>query len=80
MIRAREKWLRVEKHAIHGMASERPPIGLADLQQVLEEPDSDDEHQALTWIATRTVIVYYEAYEEEIHVESVSATRNRLPP
>lgn len=76
----RGKWLAVSKHASHGMNAERPPVRMEDIAWALEEPDHDTGCEAFKWIADRTIIVRYRQDEEEIVVQSVSATSSRLAP
>lgn len=68
------------KHALDGMASERPRLDEDAIRRVLEEPDHDDGTTAVKRIGRRTVIVRYREDDQEIAIVSVSATRRRLPP
>lgn len=34
--------------------------------------------KAMKWIGKRTIMVYYDEYEEDIYVRSVSATRKKV--
>ena len=65
------------------MNAERPPIKLEYLYEAVDDPDKTVAEgktriKAMKWIGKRTIIAYYDEYEEDIHVRSVSATRRKL--
>ncbi len=77
---ARGKHVTILPHAVDGMGCERPPIRPSVVLDVLELPDTDSGRLATAWLRNRTILVYYDEYEEQIEVRSVSATRRRLAP
>lgn len=74
----RGKALTITSHAVAGMEAERPRVRPEDIVAVLENPDSDDGGCAMGWRRRRTILVYYDEYEEKVRVRAVSATRRRL--
>lgn len=75
---ARGKQCRVSKHAHEGMQAERPPIDYGAVQFVLEEPSADDGTRATRRVGRRTILVYYNEFDDEILIRSVSTTRSSL--
>jgi len=83
MYKVREKYLWIEPHAYEGMVAERPAIQLEHVYEAIQSPDKvvlerKARVKAMKWIGKRTIIVYYDEYEEDIHVRGVSATRRKL--
>ncbi len=79
----REKAVIIMKHAIDAMNSERPHIDVDDILNVIDSPDntvheSGNRFKATKWMKKRTIIVYYDEFEDEIYVHGVSATRRRV--
>jgi len=79
----RDKPVWFDRHALDGMNAERPRIGVAEVESVLEGPDCTSEerggrHKAWKHAGKRTIRVYYDEDEEGIYVRSVSATRSEI--
>ena len=77
MLRVRDRWLHITKHAYQGMKEERPPLTLWDLLHAFEEPDYDDGKEVRKRLGRRTLRAYYTQDEENVWVHAVSATRRR---
>lgn len=74
MMKVRDRWLNITKHAHQGMKEERPPVSLMHLQWAFEEPDYDDGKEIRKRIGRRTVRAYYTQDNEDIWVHAVSRT------
>jgi hypothetical protein len=79
----RDKPVWFDRHALDGMNAERPRVGVAEVEAVLEGPDcimeeSGGRHKAWKHAGKRTILVYYDEDEEGIYVRSVSATRSEI--
>lgn len=77
------KYVWIERHANDGMNAERPYIKVEHVLETLRDPDKLEKEagirkKAIKWIGFRTIIVYYDETEEEIHVTGVSSTRRKL--
>lgn len=77
-MQVRGKRLTYKRHAADGMNCENPPIREEDVELAISDPDTDTGSKVTRWIGMRTVIVYYDEWEDEINVRSVSATKSRL--
>jgi len=80
-VRGKSVW--IERHAFEGMSSERPPVSTQDVMTTIKKPDGVEREagtreKAWRWIGQRTIMVYYDELEDEIHVKAVSATRRKI--
>lgn len=80
-VRGKSVW--IERHAFEGMSNERPPVSTEEVRSTIEKPDGAEREfgagqKVWRWIGQRTIIVYYDELEEEIHVKAVSATRRKI--
>lgn len=83
MYRIRGKYIWIDNHAYDGMHAEKPPIKLEHLYETISNPDkiimeAKPRVKALKWIGKRSIIVYYDEYEVDIYVRSISATRRKI--
>lgn len=79
----RRKAVWIERHAFEGMSGERPPVSTVEVMSTIEKPDGCEgkagaRQKVWRWIGERTIIVYYDEFEDEIHVKAVSATRRKI--
>lgn len=79
----RKKSVWIDKYAYEGMNAEKPPIKPDVVMKILETPDKVEEEtkerrKAMKWEKDRTIIVYYDEWEDEIDVKNVSSTRRKI--
>ena len=83
MYYVRRKPVFITPHAYDGMNAERAYIKVEQVLETLIEPDKiikefGVRHKTMKWLGNRTVIIYYDEYEDEIDVVGVSTTRRKI--
>ncbi len=73
----------ITAHAYEGMLAEALHIKMEHVFEAIESPDKEIKEsgvrkQVMKWIGSRTILVYYEEWEDEIRIVGVSATKRRI--